>query len=868
MTLLPARLAAPFVRTRHGTRPPAHETFWRQSPEELFSRLDSGPQGLASREAASRRLRFGLNSYREHGRQHLVLRIAHKLLNPLIAILLVAAAVSGLSGDLGSFIIIVTVISISLALDVIQEHHAETAVDALRRSVAVTADVRRDDTTKVIPVEDIVPGDVVELRTGDLVPADGLVLEAQNAQVNESLMTGEPFPAMKSAAPCASRSPADATNALFSGTALVGGSALMLVVHTGLRTRFGSIAAGLAASEPPTALEQGVQHLGLLILRLTVFLTLFVLLANLTAGRPPVDSFLFAVALAVGLTPELLPMIMTVTLARGALRMAERKVIVKRLSAIHDLGAMDVLCVDKTGTLTKAQITLIDHVTPEGVSAERVLSLAALNSRFQTGARSPLDESVLAHAGTPPDDRLRIAEVPFDFERRCVSVLIGDGARRLLVTKGAPEAVIDRASDIETAAGRRPLDATARALIDEVQRAQNAQGYRLLAVGIHDLPDGTNEVGLADERDLTLVGFCVFSDPPKPDAAIAIAGLRDLGIGLKIISGDHAAVVQHVAAAVGLPHARALTGADIADLSDIALAARIDEVDIFARVDPDQKTRIIRALQRRGHVVGFMGDGVNDAPAIRAAHVGLSVEGATDIARAAADMILLATDLTVLGNGVREGRRTFANILKYVRMGTSSNFGNMLSMALASVVLPFLPLLPIQILLNNLVYDLSEIGIPFDDVDADAVEMPHTWDMRSILRFTVVMGALSSLFDIATFVILLKVFHADAATFQTGWFVESIATQILVIFLIRTRGAFWRSRPHPLLAATSLGALAGVLILVLSPLRTLFGFAAIDARLGFAVLAIVVAYLICAELAKRFAVGRAVAKAPPCAQAP
>lgn len=529
---------------------------------------------------------------------------------------------------------------------------------------------------------------------------------------------------------------------------------------------------------------------------------------------------------------------------------------------------MDVLCVDKTGTLTKAQITLIDHVTPEGVSAERVLSLAALNSRFQTGARSPLDESVLAHAGTPPDDRLRIAEVPFDFERRCVSVLIGDGARRLLVTKGAPEAVIDRASDIETAAGRRPLDATARALIDEVQRAQNAQGYRLLAVGIHDLPDGTNEVGLADERDLTLVGFCVFSDPPKPDAAIAIAGLRDLGIGLKIISGDHAAVVQHVAAAVGLPHARALTGADIADLSDIALAARIDEVDIFARVDPDQKTRIIRALQRRGHVVGFMGDGVNDAPAIRAAHVGLSVEGATDIARAAADMILLATDLTVLGNGVREGRRTFANILKYVRMGTSSNFGNMLSMALASVVLPFLPLLPIQILLNNLVYDLSEIGIPFDDVDADAVEMPHTWDMRSILRFTVVMGALSSLFDIATFVILLKVFHADAATFQTGWFVESIATQILVIFLIRTRGAFWRSRPHPLLAATSLGALAGVLILVLSPLRTLFGFAAIDARLGFAVLAIVVAYLICAELAKRFAVGRAVAKTPPSAQAP
>lgn len=868
LSLLPARLAAPFIRTRHRTRPPAHEAFWRQSPDELFSRLGSSRQGLASGDAARRRLRFGPNSYREHARQHLALRIARKLLNPLIAILLVAAAVSGLSGDLGSFIIIVTVISISLALDVVQEHHAENAVEALRRSVAVTADVRRDGAAKVIPVEDIVPGDVVELRTGDLVPADGLVLEAEDVQVNESLMTGEPFPATKSAAPCASRTPADATNALFSGTTLVGGSALMLVVHTGSRTRFGAIATDLAASEPPTALEQGVQHLGLLILRLTVFLTLFVLLANLTAGRAPVDSFLFAVALAVGLTPELLPMIMTVTLARGALRMAERKVIVKRLSAIHDLGAMDVMCVDKTGTLTKAQITLIDHLTPEGVSAERVLTLAALNSRFQTGARSPLDESILAHAGTPSDGHIRIGEVPFDFERRCVSLLIGDGARRLLVTKGAPEAVIGRATAIETAAGPRALDSAARATIDEVQRAQGAQGYRLLAVGIRDLPDGTNEVGLGDERDLTLVGFCVFSDPPKPDAAIAIAGLRDLGVGLKIISGDHAAVVEHVAAAVGLPHARALTGAEIAGLADAALAARIDEVDIFARVDPDQKSRIIRALQRRGHIVGFMGDGVNDAPAIRAAHVGLSVEGATDIARAAADMILLAPDLTVLGNGVREGRRTFANILKYVRMGTSSNFGNMLSMALASVVLPFLPLLPIQILLNNLVYDLSEIGIPFDDVDADDVAAPHAWDMRSILRFTIVMGALSSLFDVTTFIILLKVFHAGEATFQTGWFVESIATQILVIFLIRTRGAFWRSRPHPLLAATSLGALAGVLALVLSPWRALFGFSTIEARLGFAVIAIVAAYLVCAELAKRFALGRPAAAAGASAHTP
>jgi Mg2+-importing ATPase len=832
--------------------------FWLKPIDGLLVEFGSRREGLNSGEASRRLARDGPNAFHPPVQQALLAKIGKRLLNPLVAILLVAAAISGITGDLGSFAIILIVITFSITLDIVQEHHAEVAAETLRRSVAVTADVYRDGKPLALPVEGIVAGDVVELRTGDLVPADGVVLEARDAQVNESLMTGEAFPAAKSSAPCASPNPADASNALFAGTSLVGGSAAMLVIATGQATRFGGIATALAANEPETALEKGVHSLGVLILRLTVFLTLFVLLANLVAGRPPIESFLFAVALAVGLTPELLPMVMTVTLARGALRMAAKKVIVKRLSAIHDLGAMDVLCTDKTGTLTQAKVTLVDHLGPDGATSERLLTFAAVNSRFETGVRSALDEAVLAHPELPDSSGWRrLAEVPFDFERRCVSVLAADRDGPWLITKGAPEAILARASAIDGGDGSpRPLDDAARARLESLQISQATQGYRLLAVAAKRMPAATAKITLADERDLVVLGFCVFSDPPKADAAQAIEMLESLGVRLKVISGDHAAVVQHVAHAVGLSQARLVTGDEIAGLSDAALAHQIDGFDLFARVDPQQKTRIIQALQQRGHVVGFMGDGINDAPAIRAAHVGLSVEGATDIARAAADMIMLSPDLAVLADGVREGRRTFANILKYVRMGTSSNFGNMLSMALASIVLPFLPLLPMQILLNNLLYDMSEIGIPFDSVDAEDVERPHNWDIKSILRFTIIMGAVSSLFDIATFGLLLKLFHAEEATFQTAWFLESIATQILVIFLIRSRGAFWASRPQWILVATSLGALAFAVALVLSPLRSLFGFVPIGGELGAALCAVVVCYLAAAEIAKRFALTR------------
>jgi Mg2+-importing ATPase len=549
-------------------------------------------------------------------------------------------------------------------------------------------------------------------------------------------------------------------------------------------------------------------------------------------------------------------MVMTVTLSRGALRMAAKRVVVKRLAAIHDLGAMDVLCTDKTGTLTEAHIRLVGHPGPDGKDSARVLTLAGVNSCFESGIRSPLDEAIVEHCGDAKrfEGWSKIDEVPFDFERRCVSVLTEHDGQRILVIKGAPESVLAKSAAVDAGDGTTvPLEPGRRAALERFQHAQATQGFRVLAVAWKPMTKDCKEIRDADECDLVIAGFCVFVDPPKASAAAAIARLAAAGVRVKVVSGDHEAVVRHLVETLGLTGLNMLTGAEIAELTDPALTARIDDVDLFARVSPDQKTRIIRALQARGHTVGFIGDGVNDAPAIHAAEVGISVDGATDVARSAADMILLAQDLGVVADGVEEGRRTFANILKYVRMGTSSNFGNMLSMALASLVLPFLPLLPVQILLNNLIYDFSEIGIPFDSVDRADVARPRAWDMGDILRFTLVMGALSSLFDAATFAILRLGFDAGPELFRTAWFAESTATQILVIFVIRTRAAAWASRAHPALVVSSLAALAAAFAIILSPLGRTFGFTSVPLALVAAIAALVAVYLAAAEVAKRFA---------------
>ena len=843
---------------RQTSRPSAIEpgdAYWRRGIPALLDQVGGSLEGLSQTEAERRLAQFGPNSVVESPRTRLLVRIGKRFAEPLIAILLIAAVIAGATGDLASFLIILVVVCLSTTLDVVQEHRAAQAAEALKRSVAIHADVRRDKAIRSIPVEEVVPGDVIELRAGDLVPADGLVLQSRNAHVNEALMTGEPFPVEKRAEPCQATTPAEASNALFAGTSVVSGDATMLAISTGPRTRFGGVAKALTSNEPPSALERGVHRLGMLILRLTVFLVLFVILMHLAFGRPMLESFLFATALAVGLTPELLPMIMTVTLSRGAIRMAKKRVIVKRLAAIHDLGAMDVMCTDKTGTLTEARIELVGHPAIDGRDSDRVLELAAVNSRLESGIRSPLDEAILNHA--PPEltnGWTKIDEVPFDFERRRISILAEREGKRTLVVKGAPEAIMSLAGSAESPDGRIvPLDSTTRSALERLHAERAGQGYRLLAVAWKEMPQDHRELRPEDEQDLVIAGFCVFVDPPKASAAAAIRRLAEAGVRVKVLSGDHEAVVRHLVQALNIPAQGMLNGAELRQLTDPALLARVENVDLFARVLPDQKVRIIQALQRRGHTVGFLGDGVNDAPAIHAAEVGLSVEGATDVARSAADMIMLDRDLGVLADGVEEGRSTFANTLKYVRMGTSSNFGNMLSMALASVALPFLPLLAVQILLNNLLYDLSEIGIPLDRVDRDDLAVPHAWDMKAILRYTLVMGSLSSVFDLVTFGVLLWAFGANAELFHTAWFVESMGTQILVIFVIRTWAHPWTSRPNPALVATSLGALAAACAIALTPAGTVFGFVPMPAPLVLAVAIIVLTYLAAAEVTKNLA---------------
>jgi Mg2+-importing ATPase len=798
--------------------------------------------------------RDGANVIDARIRQSLAARIARRVAEPLTAILLISAAVSGATGDWQSFIIISLIVALSIALDVFQEHKAETAIAALQRSIAVTARICRDGMPVELPVKDIVKGDVIELRGGDLVPADGIVLSSRGAVANEAILTGEPYPVEKLHEIARSSSIAEASNALFAGTTIVGGEARMLVVRTGKMTSFGAIAASVQAKEPPTSFERGLHRLGLLILRLTAFLVLFVLLTQLVKHGLSLESFMFSVALAVGLTPELLPMIMTVTLARGAVRMSEQKVVVKRLSAIHDLGAMNVLCTDKTGTLTQAKIAHVGNLGLDGRDSARVAGLVRLNSRFASGMRSNLDDAILAAAPASSDGWVRIDDAPFDFERRRASVLVARGDERQIITKGAPEALLILCTEAETPAGGVvPLDDKTRRQILELIESKSREGLRLLGVARRPIESSCSKIMPSDEAALTFVGCAAFLDPPKATAHDAVARLLDAGVRVKIVSGDAAPVVLHVVEMLGIPAHGILTGDEIDALADRALVERVATTDLFVRISPEQKGRIVRALRLGGNTVGFLGDGINDATAIHAADVGLSVEGGTDVARQAADVILLAPDLGALADGVAEGRRTYANIMKYVRMGTSSNFGNMLSMALASLALPFLPLTPLQILLNNLFYDFSEIGIPFDSADDAALAHPQAWNINSVLGFTLIMGPLSSLFDLTTFALLAIGFKADVDVFRTAWFVESITTQILVIFVIRTARRAWASQPNRTLVWTSLGALAIALLVALTPIGRFAGFVPPPFPILAAIVGITIVYLATAEALKPLA---------------
>ncbi|HUO94777.1 MAG TPA: magnesium-translocating P-type ATPase [Steroidobacteraceae bacterium] len=811
--------------------------------------------GLTSREAAALLQQFGPNDPAPAARHFAVLDFLRLFLNPLVLVLLIAATISAFLGGTTDAGIIIAIVLLSTGLDFAQTHKSENAVRQLRDRVAPTATVLRDGKWQETPRVRVVPGDVVRLSAGDLVPADARLLDSRDLYVQQAALTGESLPVEKQAGEKAVGSQPDAPNMVFLGTSVVSGAATARVVATGAKTAFGDIATRLATRPEQTAFDRGLKDFSLMLTRTVVFLVMFLVVVSLVRHKQPLQSLLFAVALAVGLTPEFLPMIVNVTLAKGARAMARRNVIVKHLSAIQNFGSIDTLCTDKTGTLTSGSMALDHALDCFGAPSQQVLALAYLNSKFETGIQSPLDMAILKVP--EPDDSKgyeKRDEIPYDFERRRLSVVVERQSRRRLITKGAPEGILALSTRCESDHGAIPLDPATLDRCRKTADGLSRQGIRVLAVAYVEVEARAN-YSADDESGLTLAGFLAFSDPPLPDAGEALAALRRQGVGVKIITGDGDLVTAHVCQQVGLESGEIVLGAELERMTDAALEHVAETTTVFARVSPAQKNRIIAALRRRRHVVGFMGDGINDAPSLHAADVGISVSTAVDVAREAADIILVEPGLDVLASGITEGRKAFGNVMKYLLMGTSSNFGNMFSMAGASIILPFLPMLPTQILLNNFMYDLSQVAIPTDNVDSEFLRTPQKWDIGLIRRFMVLIGPISSIFDFLTFYVLLHFFHADEVQFHTGWFVESLATQTLVLFVIRTAHSPLRSRPSVPLAATALIIVAAGVWLPFSPLSGVLGFAPLPAKYFVYLSAATVAYLMLVEVGKRLLFG-------------
>jgi P-type Mg2+ transporter len=832
---------------------------------ELVERLRSSKDGLSTPDARQRQAEFGFNEPTSARRFANLQQFLVFMSNPLVIILLIASVISGVLGEIFNAVLIGTMVLLSVALNFVQTFRSQRAAERLREQVAPTATVLRDGSWVELPRRELVPGDVIRLSAGDLVPADARLIESVDLHVQQAALTGESMPAEKRAdvGAAAPHAPGEAPNAVFLGTSVVSGTATALITATGSATAFGEIAARLISKPPETEFERGVRRFGLLIMRTVFFLVLFVFLSTIAVhairktAYSPFESLLFAVSLAVGLTPEFLPMITTVTLGQGALHMAREKVIVKHLEAIQNFGSMDVLCSDKTGTLTSGSMVLDRRVDPLGNPSDQLFLFACINSTFETGIKSPLDTAVLQ--SEQPDLRAyrKLGEIPFDFERRRLSVVVERGEERLLITKGAPEGILPLCARYTVKGQDAPLDDQARAQIEATYRDLSEKGYRVLAIASRSVPQ-QDAYRVADERDLTLAGFAAFFDPPLADAGDAIKALRADGVQVKILTGDNELVARYVCAQVGLDGGSIVLGDDLDRVSDAALTHVAEQTAIFARVSPIQKNRIILALKNRHHVVGFMGDGINDAPSLHAADVGISVSSAVDVAKEAADIILLERGLNVLHSGIREGRKAFGNVMKYLLMGTSSNFGNMFSMAGASLFLPFLPMLPTQILLNNFMYDLAQVTIPTDNVDPTFVYKPRRWSIATIRDFMVFIGPISSIYDFLTFFVLLGVFHASQELFHTGWFVESLATQTLVIFIIRTAGNPLRSRPSRPLTITTVAIVLVGALLPYTPLAGPLGFTPLPPLFFLILIAMVVTYLLLVEVGKRWLMRRLV----------
>ncbi len=786
-------------------------------------------QGLSPSEAASRFVRFGPNEVATKKRMRPIVAFIRKFNSPLLWILIGAATISIFVGEETNAFILVVMILISVVIDFVNSYRSERAVEALIAKVVTKTTVIRGGSRHEVPLTSIVPGDVVVLAAGNVVPADGFLLVGKDVFANESSLTGESLPVEKIHGQRAAGDTQLTTlqkDALFMGTSIVTGEATMQVVMTGARTAFGKIAERLSGEEQLTDFEKSIRQFSIFLMKVTVIMVVIVFVASILnpfAHQRLIDSFIFAIAIAIGLTPELLPVIITVSLSRGAVRMAQKQVIVKHLPAIQNFGRMDVLCTDKTGTLTENRISVVKYVDGSGAISDESLRTAFLNSAYHTGVANTLDHAIRTYRSWDLGTSRKIDEIPFDFERRRDSMIVDDNGARVIVTKGAPEAVFPICTQYRAKGTDVPFDEARKKIAQDEFISLSNEGYKVLAVASSTVPIKATLYEKEDERDLTFVGYIAFLDPPKKTAQEAIRDLEDYGIEVKILTGDSAVLTQKICGELKIPTKGIMTGDELAALKDDEWHDEVLNHTVFARIDPEQKERIIVALQKAGKVVGFMGDGINDAPALKAADVGVSVSNAVDVAKETADIILQRRSLRVLRDGVIEGRRTFQNALKYIEMGLSSNFGNMFSMMVAASFLPFLPMLPAQILLNNIMYDSSQLTLSSDSVDEEDVRRPTVWNIKFIRRFMLTFGPISSLFDFATFGLMWVYFHDTASKFQTGWFIESIATQVFVIYVIRTRKIpFLESRPSLVLMANTLLVVLAAWILPFTPIGSYF----------------------------------------------
>jgi len=824
------------------------QTFWQTPITDLLEALETSPKGLTNEEASVRLKRYGPNLLARQKKVEGIALFLRQFRSPIILILLFAVGLSLFLQDATDAIIIFVIIFVSNVLGFWQEHRASNAVKELLAMVKITTNVIRDEIQKEIPSEHVVPGDVVLLSAGSSIPADSIILESKDLFVSEAVLTGETYPVEKITTTLPSDTPlSKRINSLFMGTSVVSGSGKALVVKTGIETEFGKVSERLRLRPLETEFEHGVKRFGYFLMQVTLVLVIAIFAINVYFSRPVLESFLFALALAVGLTPQLLPAIISVNLSHGARRMATRKVIVKRLSSIENFGSMNILCSDKTGTLTEGEVHINSTLDMEGNDNQKVLFYAYLNASYETGFTNPIDEAIRTHKQFDKTDYKKIDEVPYDFIRKRLTILVSKDNEHLMITKGALSNVLSTCSFAETHLGIVDINKVKEQIL---QRFENLaqQGFRTLGISYKIV--NTSIIKKEDEVDMTFLGFLVLHDPPKEKIFETITQLKNLGVSLKIITGDNKLVAAHLGKQIGWIDPKIMTGTELHHMSDDALYNQVNSVNIFSDVEPNQKERIIMALKKSGNVVGCMGDGINDAPALHAADVGISVNTAVDVAKEAADIVLLEKDLGVLVDGVQEGRRTFANTLKYVFMATSANFGNMFSMAGVSVFISFLPLLPKQILLTNLLTDFPEMTIATDNVDRELVSKPRKWDIKFIQKFMITFGILSSVFDFLTFAALL-ILGATVEQFRTGWFLESVISASLIVLVVRTRQPFFKSKPGRYLSTATLVIICVTILIPFTKLSEIFGFGTLPLSLLLVVGVIVAGYVISAEIAKK-----------------